>query len=226
MKFASSKWSHYHEAYREEFARVTRPVTTLLEIGVEGGGSLEMWNEMFPGAKVVGLDIDPRCKALERHGFTVEIGDQSDRAFLRGVVKRHAPFSIVVDDGGHWPFMQRTAFEELWPGLSFGGCYCVEDLHTAYSLRWGGRGFLKFCHGLVDAMNGHHFNCRSPYRGQIGAVNFRDSLVFVHKMRWEKPHVLSAAGLEDVRGAQAKPAHIKTLMLSNLISKVFKRNGR
>src|ERR1043166_1163616 len=114
MKFASRKWSHYHDAQREEFARVAKPIKTLLEIGVEGGGSLEMWNEMFPGTKIVGLDIDPRCKARKREGFVVEIGDQTDRAFLRGVVQRHGPFSIIVDDGGHWPFMQRTAFEELW----------------------------------------------------------------------------------------------------------------
>lgn len=222
MKFSSIKWSHYKDAYQEEFSRVSKPVAKILEIGVAGGGSLEMWKEMYPDAQVVGLDIDPRCKGMEKYGCAVEIGDQTDRGFLRKVVERHAPFSIIVDDGGHWPFMQRIAFQELWPGLAFGGCYCIEDLHTAYSLRWGGRSFLRYCYGLVDAMNGHHFNSRSPYRGQIGAVNFRDSLVFIHKAQWKKPHVLDTSGLEDIRGPQAHPTRVKSLMFSNLVARVWR----
>jgi len=232
MKYLTMKWSHYLDAYREEFARIRIPVSTLLEIGIAGGGSLEMWRQIFPETKIVGLDVDPRCRAMEKEGFQIEIGDQTDRAFLRSVVQRHGPFSIIVDDGGHWPFMQRTAFRELWPALSFGGCYAVEDLHTAYAfpLFWGGRGFFRFCYALVDAMNGYHFRCHSPYRGEIRSVNFRDSLVFVYKDHWPKPYILDTSKLQDCRGVvgqlgEARQPHVKTLMFTNLMAKLLRRKN-
>src|SRR5215471_10652015 len=52
MKYLTMKWRHYLDAYREEFARIRIPVSTLLEIGIAGGGSLEMWRQMFPDTKI------------------------------------------------------------------------------------------------------------------------------------------------------------------------------
>ena len=38
------KWAHYFPAYETHFSRyIGRPVT-FVEIGVSGGGSLQMWN--------------------------------------------------------------------------------------------------------------------------------------------------------------------------------------
>ena len=56
----------------------------VLEIGVFHGGSLQMWREYFGrGARIVGIDIDPRCRQFEEEQISVMIGDQADRALPR-----------------------------------------------------------------------------------------------------------------------------------------------
>ena len=54
----------------------------MLEIGVAGGGSLELWQRYFgPKARIVGMDINPDCKRFEKPGIQVVIGNQADPAY-------------------------------------------------------------------------------------------------------------------------------------------------
>src|SRR5262252_2415670 len=77
------KWRHFFEIYEQHFGRFKGKDVHLLEIGIDSGGSLEMWQAYFgPQAKVYGSDINPACKELEKDGFRIFIGDQNDRHFL------------------------------------------------------------------------------------------------------------------------------------------------
>src|SRR5688572_2278160 len=70
-----NKWKHYFEIYERHFARFRDRDVTLLEIGVSGGGSLELWRGYFGSkARIVGLDINPDCKRFESPGTRVVIG--------------------------------------------------------------------------------------------------------------------------------------------------------
>ena len=159
------KWHHYFEIYERHFARL-RPSgdapasPAVLEIGVQGGGSLEMWRQYFGGsARIYGIDIDP---ATSRHGdiaTQIFIGDQADREFLRDVLTQTGPLDLVIDDGGHTANQQITSFEAIYPSLAETGIYLVEDTHTslwggAYMDRADGRSFLQFaterCAELMD----------------------------------------------------------------------------
>jgi limonene-1,2-epoxide hydrolase len=54
------KWFHYFDIYEKHFSRFRNLKPVILEIGVMGGGSLEMWRDYFgEGAQIIGLDIDP-----------------------------------------------------------------------------------------------------------------------------------------------------------------------
>ena len=77
------KWVHYFPIYERHFCRyVNRPIT-FVEIGCGDGGSLQLWKQYFgPYARIVGLDIRPKCKAFEEDQIHVRIGDQSDEQFL------------------------------------------------------------------------------------------------------------------------------------------------
>lgn len=76
---------------------------SLLEIGVNRGGSLRMWEGLGPNIRVYGIDIDPKCKAAESEQSKVFIGDQSDPDFLRRVLlEAKPPVDFVVDDGSHY----------------------------------------------------------------------------------------------------------------------------
>ena len=65
--YASDKWEHYLPIYEVVFSRSTalgQPIR-LLEIGVQNGGSLQVWSKYLPeGSTIVGIDIDPACVRL------------------------------------------------------------------------------------------------------------------------------------------------------------------
>ena len=61
------KWHHYFEIYENHFSRFIGKNPTVLEIGVQNGGSLEMWNYFFDGeCKIFGIDINEKCKNIPR----------------------------------------------------------------------------------------------------------------------------------------------------------------
>jgi hypothetical protein len=55
---------------------------TLLEIGVERGGSLRTWLKYFTRATIVGVDIKPECTKFATDRCVVEIGSQPNAAIL------------------------------------------------------------------------------------------------------------------------------------------------
>ena len=78
----SVKYPHYLEAYQERFEHLRNEKIKILEIGVQGGGSLYTWRKFFPNAEIYGVDLNPNCKVWEKHGCKIFIGDQSDEIFL------------------------------------------------------------------------------------------------------------------------------------------------
>jgi len=82
------KWEHYFNIYERHFSKFRNKEIVVLEIGVDRGGSLQMWKDYFGDkAKIYGVDINPNCKHLEEENVQVFIGDQADRNFLNNIKK-------------------------------------------------------------------------------------------------------------------------------------------
>src|SRR5688572_18845456 len=125
------KWDHYFKVYERHLRRLISSRVTLLEIGILGGGSLQMWKSCFgQGARIFGIDINPDCKSHEETQIEIFIGDAADRDFCRRVLRQTGPLDVVIDDGGHTTSQQLTAFEEFYPAVGDAGVYIVEDTHT------------------------------------------------------------------------------------------------
>lgn len=144
------KWDHYFDIYQRHFSAFRDRPIRFLEIGVYKGGSLDMWRHYFDDASViVGIDIKPECRGLERENIKVRIGNQGDPGFLNKVVDEFGPFDVVLDDGGHLSKDQITSFKVLYPQMAANGVYLVEDTHTnlwpSYLRKSGGTSFLSFC---------------------------------------------------------------------------------
>ena len=76
---SSDKWEPYFEIQEKHLSHLRGKPINLVEIGVQKGGSLEMWSNYFgPQAKITGIDIDVSCKFLkyEEKNIEVRIGDQ------------------------------------------------------------------------------------------------------------------------------------------------------
>ena len=203
-----SKWLGYLEVYERHLAPcragfplpdgTTRPLR-LLEIGVAQGGSLQLWRRYFgPDATIFGVDVDPRCARFDGPEAAVRIGSQAEPGFLRGVVAEMGGVDVVIDDGSHRVGDQRRSFDTLFPLLSDGGVYLVEDLHTSYWAAEYGGGyrrpgtFVELAKGLVDGMHAWYYGRPRPRRRRwaktdVRSICFYDSMVVVEKADHGRP---------------------------------------
>jgi len=197
------KWHHYFEIYHRHLERFRSRSPVLLEIGVFQGGSLKMWREYFgEGVKIVGVDIEPRCKQFEDDATTIMIGDQADPAFLAEIRSRFPRIDIIIDDGGHTMRQQITTLGELFPHLQPRGIYICEDVHTAYLPDWGGGlrregTFIEYSKALIDALHAWYFvpkgEALDVHTTGTFALSFYDSMVVIEKRPIDVPRV-SATG--------------------------------
>jgi hypothetical protein len=174
------KWKHYFPIYEGHFNRFVNRDVVLLEIGVWEGGSAQMWKRYLgPHARIVGIDIDPRCAAFAEDQIDIRIGDQSDPNFLAKIVEEFGAPDIVLDDGSHMMSHIQASFTALYPKVSRNGVYLVEDLHTAYwddyegGLKRKGT-FIEHCKSLIDELNADHS------RGVVASTDFTRSTLSMH----------------------------------------------
>jgi hypothetical protein len=122
------KWAHYFEIYHRHFKKFVGREVHVVEIGVFGGGSLDMWRDYFgPDCHLYGVDKNPACRADEDDSIRIFIGDQGDRGFWRDFIREVPRIDIVVDDGSHRPHDQIATLEALLPQIRPGGVYLCED---------------------------------------------------------------------------------------------------
>ena len=128
--------SSAHHDYLRHYERFLRdgktPVRSLLEVGVFNGWSLRMWQQFYPDAKIVALDVDPRCREFAGGNAQVVVCDQSDVEQLTKVARDHGPFDVVIDDGSHIWSHQILTFETMFPYVAPGGAFILEDIDTSY----------------------------------------------------------------------------------------------
>ena len=150
------KWKHYFPVYERHFRDFVYKPVTFLEIGCGLGGSLQMWKRYFgPHARIIGIDILPRCKEYEEDQIDVRIGPQQDTTFLQSLIDEFGTPDIVLDDGSHVMSHVVSSFQYLYPRTAKNGIYMVEDLHTAYWEEYGGGAAPpRQLHGIVQASSG------------------------------------------------------------------------
>ena len=156
------KWAHYLDLYHRHLETFRGHPVTVLEIGVQSGGSLRMWRDYFgPSARVIGVDVDPRCAQLADPDTTIVIGDQADAEFMASLAHRFGPFDVIIDDGGHTMLQQARTLDVLWPAMRTGGVLIVEDVHTSYWPEFGGGAgrddtFIAQVKRVIDSMHARH----------------------------------------------------------------------
>ena len=134
--FGTDKSSLHHDYLRfyERFLAELRSADklTVLEIGVNEGASVRMWEQYFTCALVIGVDINPAAAVHARDRIRIEIANQSDVADLVALATKYGPFDLVVDDGSHLWDNQITTFQWLYPFVRQGRYYILEDIDTSY----------------------------------------------------------------------------------------------
>ncbi|MEW6534438.1 MAG: class I SAM-dependent methyltransferase [Candidatus Auribacterota bacterium] len=189
----------YTPFYQGHFYGLRKKKLKVLEIGIggyddpcKGGGSLKMWKRFFPKSMIYGIDLYDKTPLQEKRVVTFA-GSQNDTEFLKKVHDNAGPFDLIIDDGSHINEHVLTTFKVLFPYLSSGGIYVVEDTQTSYWKEYGGDSdnfnnmstIMAFFKSLVDCLNYTEFEKKNYhptyYDKNILSIHFYHNMVFVYK---------------------------------------------
>jgi len=162
---SSDKWSLYLNEYNRLFESYRDMPIRLLEVGVQNGGSLEIWSKYFSNAStLIGCDINPECGNLnfDDPRIAIIIGDANASAVQDRVLKHSSQFDLIIDDGSHSSSDIIKSFALYFSKLVEGGIYTIEDLHCSYWENFEGGLFdpyssISFFKRLADVINHEHW---------------------------------------------------------------------
>jgi glycosyltransferase involved in cell wall biosynthesis len=132
-KATDKYWVHsYTLLYDEHCSYLRDEKAKILEVGVQRGPSLRVWQEAFPKAKIYGVDLDIGMAKLAKdtERITLLEGSQTDDKFNKETVIPLGPFDLIIDDASHLPEQQKKGFDLLWGSVKPGGWYIVEDVYS------------------------------------------------------------------------------------------------
>jgi SAM-dependent methyltransferase len=179
--YVSDKWASYLPVYDRWFFSYQDASIRLLEVGVQNGGSLQIWAKYFANAqKIVGCDINPDCAQLEFDDprIALVLGDVKD-ATLREQILRHSEvYDIIIDDGSHLNADMIKTFQFFYSRLAPGGIYVIEDLHCSYWAKWHGGlwradSAMEFFKGLTDVLNLESWGVKLLPANWVGKLKIR-----------------------------------------------------
>jgi len=164
------KWGNALVAYQRHFGAFMGHPVDIAEVGVQSGGSLLMWQDVFgPSCHCYGLDINPQCLKFKDAKTTITIGDQGDmhmwQSFFAHTTKS---LDILVDDGGHEPHQMLVTLSQVFPNLNNGGFISIEDIH--------GLNYVESFFKPAAA-----FIAQSHAQGQVASVHIYPFVLIVHK---------------------------------------------
>ena len=134
-ELVSDKWSSYIDIYDKIFEKYITKEISIAEIGVQNGGSLEVYNEYFPNVKVIiGVDNNEKCRELNfsTDKINLIISDAANKSIVSELSDHSDQYDIIVDDGSHTSEDIIKSFSNLFTLIKNGGIYVIEDMHTSY----------------------------------------------------------------------------------------------
>lgn len=233
----SDKWSLYLQEYDRLFQPYRKQPVCLLEIGVQNGGSLELWNKYFPHVKkIVGCDSNPDCAKLQYddNRIAVVVYDVNTEEAEQQILEHSSNFDLIIDDGSHISGDIIRTFARYFKHLNDNGLFIIEDLHCSYWQEFEGGLFdpfssITFFKRLADVVNHEHWGVEKPctdiLRGffskygfnfdeetlrQVHSVEFINSIVAIQK-RMPQSNIL---GLRAIAGTTESVTPVLSLSRS------------
>lgn len=116
-------------------------VKSVLEIGVQRGGSLYLWQKLCKQASVVGIDIKDQIhknvySLLDKKRVETLWGNAYAQEMIGTLQKmRPSGFSLIIDDGPHSLESQKDFISLYLPLLSKGGIAVIEDIQDEQAMK-------------------------------------------------------------------------------------------
>jgi len=175
----SNKWTLYTYEWDRIFSGFRHLPVNIFEIGIQNGGSLEIWAKYFSNAKrIVGCDIDEKCKDLVFNDprITVFIGDANSNDMHKRIIECSPIFDIIIDDGSHRSGDVIQSFGRYFQHLQYEGIYVIEDIHSGYwqdfeDSLFDPRSSIAFLKSITDLRNHEHWRnnqSRADFPSEFG----------------------------------------------------------
>lgn len=173
--FVSDKWTgnlmHYERLLHDFRDRDVR----LLEIGVQNGGSLQIWSKYFEkGRRFIGCDIDPRCGVLayDDPRISVLVNDAGAPITRSQVMRICGQVDLIIDDGSHQSSDIIRAFLSFFPVLARDGLFIVEDMSCSFWQEFEGgldrdTSSLAFFKEVANVINREHWQVEASIESRF-----------------------------------------------------------
>lgn len=121
------------EAYDFLFKCYPKKVNSIFEIGVKNGGSLALWNLVFPKAKILGIDLNISQVLPTTQAYLTSKGVQAiecnclEVPRVTDLIQELGEVDLIIDDGQHTFETILPSLNQFWKYLSKDGFYIVED---------------------------------------------------------------------------------------------------
>src|SRR5688572_1910290 len=91
----------YESGYIPYYLDRVRAPKRILEVGVNRGGSLLLWCDLWPSVEeVIGVDMKEPLIGLHQKISTFQ-ADQTDLQALQQIGSTKGPFDLIIDDASH-----------------------------------------------------------------------------------------------------------------------------
>ncbi|OBU42447.1 hypothetical protein [Photobacterium damselae] len=211
---ASDKWSLYIDIYSKEFKSYKDKNISLCEIGIQNGGSLDIWSKYFNNIhKILGCDINPLCGDLkfDNKNIKVIVNDANKNSTKKEIEDFFDKgIDIFIDDGSHISSDIIKSFLLYFEMINEGGLYIAEDLHCSYWKEFEGGisdpdSSINFFKTLADIINHEHWgiaksknellnhyterysiHIKDEILEKIHSIKFYNSVCIIEKKKTEK----------------------------------------
>lgn len=191
----------YCEAYEFFLSPWRNESFAMIELGIggyhfpdRGGEGLRTWREYFTRAEIHGVDVHPKTFQIE--GVNIHHCSQDDpEGLLNNVLAKISPglsLDLIIDDASHENIRTIASFMILFPYISPGALYVVEDAHTSYWEKYYGGGWhtltaMEYFKHQADGLNKIHWPGEKPCEflpdlvEGIESIHFYKELIFIRK---------------------------------------------
>lgn len=165
IKYGSDKSSLGHNYSTFYTDVIPADVTSILEIGVKDGASIQAFRDYYPNAKIYGLDLFTNGQPVIE-GVTLLKGNQLDHSLLYHIRNDIKP-DVIVEDCSH---NCADHWVTLFSTIPSTRAYIIEDLHTCEEVFY--QQGLRYSQTVLGAMIENKFPFRHILRpdNKIAAI--------------------------------------------------------
>ena len=131
----------YLELYEKLLSPKKETAKNILEIGIgdfkeKNGGSIKLWKDYFPNAKIYALDILPKHRVLDeiindkRVVLFTSTNAYDEKIFNENFLNKNLKFDLLLDDGPHTLESMKTFIRLYSKVMTDDGILIIEDIQS------------------------------------------------------------------------------------------------